>query len=289
MAPNEMPPGPPTRQATYEIPIAAQVADVWHALTDAEELERWFALTADVAPGPSGRYVLRWRDRHAGDDWPILAWEPPLHLALGMAKPAGAPGAAHVINDFVLEDAGDRTVLRVVASGFDAGASWDGFFDGVRRGWRFELRSLKHYLERHRGEPRAVAWAWAPISQPLDAAWRTILAPDGWAPTRPLDQLRPGERYAIAAPDETVLSGTVTVVDRPTDFAGTVDEFKDGLLRVQLEPKRSGASATVWLAAYGIDAGQMAALETRWQTMLERLVNVGSAGQRERQATASLR
>jgi uncharacterized protein YndB with AHSA1/START domain len=261
-----------TRGAQYELPIAVPRDQVWRALTDAHELEQWFPLTATVIAGLGGRYSLRWGDRHAIDDWPIVAWEPPRHLAVGMPKPPGAPPPAHIVTDFVLESVGAQTVLRVVASGFDADAVWDDFFSGIRRGWRFELGSLKHYLEEHAHEIRYVAWAWLSSALSPDAAWRALLAPGGWQPRTPLEQLRPGDRYALAAPGGSSLTGTVMVVDRPTDFSGTVDEFNDGLLRVHLEPRRSGVDVAVWLATYGMDPGRIATLEGVWQSALDRII-----------------
>jgi uncharacterized protein YndB with AHSA1/START domain len=264
-----------TRSASYEVPIDAAPDVVWQALTDPQELERWFPLTARVTPGPGGSFSLRWRDRHSGDDWRVLTWESGRHLSLGMPKPAGAPAPDHIVNDFVLASQGEGTILRVVASGFDPEAEWDAFFNGVRRGWRFELGSLKHYLEHHRGRSRAVAWAHAPIRGSYADGWRVIFGRRGWVPTRPPDHLHAGDRYALTAPDGTSVSGTVSIADWPTDFSGTIDELNNGILRVQIEASQSQATATVWAAAYGIDLQQMIELEQRWQPALETALRAG--------------
>jgi hypothetical protein len=188
-----------------------------------------------------------------------------------MPKPTDAPPPPHIVTDFVLEGTGDRTLLHVVASGFDPGAQWDAFFDGVRRGWRFELGSLKHYLQWHSGRNRTVAWAFAPVSLSLNHGWRAALGPGGWHASSELEMLSAGDPYTLTAPDGSRLSGTVTIIDPPTDFTGTVDEFNNGLLRIQLEPAFIG----VWLATYGVDTARLAALERRWQSALERLATSG--------------
>jgi uncharacterized protein YndB with AHSA1/START domain len=257
-----------TRSAEYVVPIAAPADAVWRALTDPRELERWFPLTASVTPGVGGEYVLRWGDVHSGDDWPILAWEPVRHLRIGMPKPPGAPAPPHIITDFELENQGGRTVLRVVASGFDPAARWETFFDGIRRGWRFELRSLRHYLEHHRGEARVVAWARTSFDSTNEEMWSRLFGPGGWVPDRPIDQLGEGDCYRLTAPDGTIVSGTVYIVDRPTDFTGSVDEVNGGVLRVQLEPARAGGDIGLWLGAYGVAPERMQALERGWQTAL---------------------
>lgn len=259
------------RSAEYVVPIAAPLQAVWKALTDPRELERWFPFTASVTPGLGGHFTLRWRDVHVGDDWQIFEWEPDRHLRIGMPKPDGAPTPAHVITDFVLEDQGGKTVLRVVASGFDADAKWDTFFSGVRRGWRFELGSLRHYLEHHRGTPRAVAWTRAQFRKSPADMWGAFFGPAGWVADRPVDTLREGDRYRLTSPDGFVLSGTVRIVDRPTDFTGTVDELGNGLLRLQLEPGRAGSQIGLWVAAWGEKPERMAALERAWQEPLEKL------------------
>jgi uncharacterized protein YndB with AHSA1/START domain len=264
-----------TRSATYTVTIEATPDVVWAALTDPRELERWFPLAARVIPGLGGTYSLRWRDRHAGDDWPVLAWEPQCHLAVGLPKPVGSAAPAWVVNDFVLEDHGQHTVLRLVASGFDPDSEWDAFFNGVRRGWRYELGSLKHYVEHHRGRTRTVAWAHARVTASFDDAWAAIFGRVGWVPICPPDELRPGDHYALTAPDGLSASGTVLVTERPTDFSGTIDELNDALLRVQLEPSQGDGVATVWIAAYGVDPDRMAALETSWQAALERVLRTG--------------
>ena len=48
--------------------------------------------------------------------------------------------------------------MRLVHSGFGAGAEWDDEFDSISNGWKFERRGLRHYLQRHFGKDRRVAW-----------------------------------------------------------------------------------------------------------------------------------
>ena len=271
-------PKSPLRSAEYVVPIAVPAADVWAALTDPRELERWFPLTAGVAPGVGGSMDLRWGE-HEGEVWPILAWEPLRRLTIGMAKPPGAPAPSHVLTDFVLEDRGSSTVVRVVASGFDADAEWDSFYHGIRRGWRFELRGLRHYLERHRGERRTVAWARSRFDGSYEAMWSALFGSDGWTPGSPVEQARDGDRYRLQAPDGMSISGTVCIVEHPKDFTGTIDELNDAVLRVQLEPTTAGNQAGVWVAAYGVDAERMTSLAASWQRALTALAEGRAARQ----------
>src|SRR5689334_14016537 len=57
------------------IVLDASVEAVWRALTDAEELMRWFPLQATVEPGVGGTITLSWGESGAGGAT-IAIWEP---------------------------------------------------------------------------------------------------------------------------------------------------------------------------------------------------------------------
>ena len=65
------------QQRAFEmsLDLAATPAEVWRALTEAEELVRWFPLQARVTPGAGGTMFWSWGDT---GDWEtrIDAWEP---------------------------------------------------------------------------------------------------------------------------------------------------------------------------------------------------------------------
>jgi uncharacterized protein YndB with AHSA1/START domain len=47
-------------EVVREIEIEADPEDVWAALTDARQLEEWFANDVELDPRPGGRGVFRW-------------------------------------------------------------------------------------------------------------------------------------------------------------------------------------------------------------------------------------
>jgi hypothetical protein len=232
------------RSVEYRIEIAAPSDVVWKAITDAKELERWFPLTASVTPGVGGALTL----------------------------PGKRP---HVIHDFTLEDHGTKSVLRLVAHGFDPNAEWDAFFDGVARGWRYELESLRHYLENHRGRDRVVAWVRTPLPVGAERAWATLFAAGGWHSDAPVERKRRGDRYSIAAPGGTALTGTVVISDHPKDFTGTAEgpSLNNAFLRTQVDTEPDGLVLGVWLEAWGVPATTLAAIEAAWQPALDNLFN----------------
>ena len=45
-----------------ELHLDAPTDEVWHALTDPERLERWFANEVELDPTPGGRATFRWEN-----------------------------------------------------------------------------------------------------------------------------------------------------------------------------------------------------------------------------------
>jgi len=247
----------PTRAVRGEVEVAASVETVWRALTDARELERWFPLEARVEPGPGGKIFMSWRNEYAGES-AITAWEPGRRLQTTWGFEGEGPERAVQLTDYWVEGRGGTTVVRVVTSGFPADEAWDEWFEGTRRGWAFELRSLKHYLERHRGEDRGVVYVRRRVAATPATAWARLWAPDGIS-----RHLPDGDRFLDEPPHLLALH---------------VPELGDGLLRVTPEVCTRGAEyrdVTLWLQAYGLEAARLAALRAEWSGALARLFPAG--------------
>lgn len=255
--------GDRTRSVQREIRIAAPPDVVWKALTDAEELRRWFPLEARVTPGPGGRLWMRW-DATELDDTRIDVWEPERHL-----RTTGTQGGwAGLATDYYLRSAeGGTTVLRVVSSGFGSGEDWDELLEAYGEGWDFELRGLRHYLERHRGRDRVVAWARAPYTVSHEEAWARITSPGGWFGERGLRELAEGRRYSARTASGHDLAGVVHNWQPPRQFSGTVEDLGDALMRVQLY----GGAVSLWLSTYRLPEADVRVIEQRWQEALDGL------------------
>jgi uncharacterized protein YndB with AHSA1/START domain len=271
----------PTAGRTIEqsVEIAAPIEAVWKALTDADELVRWFPLEARVNPGPGGSIWMSWKNEYQWET-PIEIWDPPrrLRLSYGLSSqptPGGTletdPSFGHlqVAIDYHLEARGGGTFLRLVHSGFGPGSEWDEEFDATNRGWIFELGSLRHYLERHRGVARDVVYARVRIDLPREEAWSRVLGADGLrAPAA--GALRPGARYALATATGDALEGRVLAFEPPKAFEATVANLNDALMRLNVDdlPLRKVRDVTLWIQTYGLPADQVAALRARWEKKL---------------------
>lgn len=268
------------RVVKAQIEIDAPADAVWRALTDAQELTRWFPLKARVEPGAGGSIWLSWEDLYEGESR-IRIWEPNSHLrtgylpgeATGEAAPeaageGGRPGALELLVDYFIESKGNRSVLRVVHSGFGREGEWDDEYEGVRRGWAYELRSLRHYLERHRGSDRRVAWALKPLKMEDQRAWDLLLSPQGLLAEGGIEGLEEDANYSIHTPGGLRLEGTVWINQPPLDFSGTVSNLNDALFRIGIESGHGARSLLLWLAAYDVPKDEMARATDEFEGIL---------------------
>ena len=247
------------RVVEREITIDAPVDAVWKALTDADELTRWFPTHARVTPGEGGAIWMCWEDHYDAES-AIEIWEPNRHLRARF--PAERPQLA---TDYYLEGRGGGTVLRVVTSGFGSGEDWDEMFAGVKHGWAFELRGLQHYLENHRGHSRAVAWANTPTGLTNEEAWSRLTKPGGWLnPDGELNVTESGS-YSLRTATGEHMAGTVQAWSPPRQFVGTVDGLNNAMFRMELEGTSGSVRLMLWLSTYDVPEADVHAIQTRWR------------------------
>jgi uncharacterized protein YndB with AHSA1/START domain len=254
------------------VEIAAPVDSVWKAITDARELERWFPLQARVTPGEGGEVFMSWGPPWEGGSR-IEIWEEGRRLRTRGFLEHGDRSMV----EYTLEARGGKTVLRLVHSGFAHGSDWDDeLFGGTERGWRYELRSLRHYLERHAGVDRRALWPRAKVSGGAAEVWRRLLGRDGFVREGSIEGLKEGARYRVTTATGDALGGTVLVNDPPWEFAGTAEGLNDGLVCLRAydvagpEPK-DGHAASVWLSTWGAPQAEVEALGARWKKLLDEL------------------
>ena len=157
------------RVIDQSIEINASEEAVWKALTDAEELTRWFPPEARVTPGKGGSIWFSWGSGVEGSSL-IEVWEPNRRLTL--SEPNG------VRIDYFIEKSGQATVLRLVHYGFGPGAEWDDAYDATQAGWAYFLYNLRFYLERHAGEPRHMISVRSRVPTREDA-WSLLKSAEG--------------------------------------------------------------------------------------------------------------
>ena len=138
------------------IDIKATPEEVFRAITDPEQIVKWFAPYARVDPRLGGGYDISW-DPELNGSGVISVWDPPRHFAQYSerseaynceGKPVETGVAQKIAIDYYLEATADgMTRLRLVQSGFGPEAAWDDEFDATKTGWAEFLQKLKEILE----------------------------------------------------------------------------------------------------------------------------------------------
>jgi uncharacterized protein YndB with AHSA1/START domain len=215
------------RSHETKIEIEASTEAVWKALTEAEELKRWFCVEARVEPGAGGSVWVSWGPGLEGSSR-IESWEPgrQLRTVLEDYRPAGAGEGvvpSRVAVDYYLEGQGGTTLLRVVHSGFGFGPGWDEEYEGTKRGWPVFLKTLKHALERHPGEPSRQITVMRQFAGTQAEAWARLVGPAGIVVEN--------ERFRV---EGTSLAGNLDLLAAPVELAGVVKTLNDALMWLTL-------------------------------------------------------
>ncbi len=265
-----------------ELELAAEPGAVWAALTRADELMNWFPLQAEVRPGEGGAVHLSWDGAWEGD-LEIQVWEPERHLrtAWPWTEEEGMRGQPNsVAVDYYIEARrGGGTLLRLVHSGFPVGPEWEDIFDGTRRGWSYELRSLKHYLENHRGVERSVARVRRAMAGFANQeVWDRLWSRQGLVAAGGIEPIETGAGYAFTMPGGIELSGRILVAFAPTDLGATVAGIGNSLFRVAVGHPGTGPDeppeVQLWLATWGVLKDRIEQVESAWRAALDRILRV---------------
>jgi uncharacterized protein YndB with AHSA1/START domain len=250
----------PTRAIERAVEIDAPIEAVWKAISEGEELAKWFALDARVTPGVGGEVWLSWPGMEGAS--PISVWEPGKRL-----QTREEHGPVLMTVDWHLEAKGGKTLLRLVHSGFGADAAWDDQYDDTSRGWTVFVGNLVHYLERHRGSAVRQIMIPVPIEVAVDEAWQRFMGPRGIA----LDTtaLAAGGRYATTAATGDLLEGVLDLLLAPRAFGGTVTGWNDAMLRMEFQGGGPG-KIQCWfvILTYGMPEADVEALRARWTALL---------------------
>ncbi|MEC9374705.1 MAG: SRPBCC domain-containing protein [Planctomycetota bacterium] len=278
---------PNTRSIDTSIDIAAPPESVWSALTTAEGLTNWFPLEARVTPGVGGKIWSSWGE-HMQGECRIDVWEPNQRLKVmypQMNPSADRPGEDAdpwagdlAATDYIISAGEHGTTLRLVHSGFSTDAVWDDLYDATTRGWSFELRGLRHYLERHPKGTRTVSNAMTVFDFPLDEAWRRLMGPDGLNAGDALEGAKEGDRRTITPAGGEELKVRVQVHTPGRAAALVVENWNEALLRFHFdewrhpEPRRN---AYLWISTYDLPEKRLEPIRRDWMERFNRLFTGG--------------
>ena len=260
-----------TRRFEMQIQIAAPRDAVWQAIASDEGLRRWFAPEASVDAQVGGEIVWAWRDHHRwAQQIEILEPGARLRTRYDSRVDDGDGGKKPLFVDFLLEGEGGCTNLRLVQSGFGSESGFDQEYDGIRRGWPVELRSLRLYLEQHPGQERVLAWSSLEVDMDPGQAWQHLTGDEGFACGEAIDSMSEGQSFELTSPDGDVFRGHVLQC-HAHEFSADLCNYDRAFFRLSVDDWDGKSLVWCWLAAYERDSAEMAALQERWDARLSRL------------------
>lgn len=137
------------RTIELSVEVTGRPEEVWAAIATSDGVSAWLQPT-EIEERPGGHYSF---DLQAGagpnDTGHVAAYEPPVRFrteGVRWAPENGAPPAELATEWTVEARDGGTCVVRMVMSGFGAGAARDEEIDGVSSGMRAALRSLRRHL-----------------------------------------------------------------------------------------------------------------------------------------------
>jgi uncharacterized protein YndB with AHSA1/START domain len=267
--------GTSTRKQEHEIVIDASADAVWKAITDAEELTRWFVEAARVEPGVGGKFWISWGGAE-GSPSTIEAWEPNRLLRVALAPfdmgPAKHDGMKPIIDEYTIERRDGKTVLRLVSSGIPDVKEWDGFYDGTDAGWPSFFRTLRHYLENHAGKPRASIKVVGKLDCALEEGWARLTGPAGFG-FEPVA----GEVFSTRTSAGEALHGRVVFVKAPGLLELSIREFDNAFFAHSMACSGGGQYVYSVLSVYGKSAAEVDAIRARWEPWLTSVLGLQPA------------
>jgi uncharacterized protein YndB with AHSA1/START domain len=259
-----------------KLEVLAPAEAVWKAITEGEELTRWFCSKATCQSGLGGEQHIAW-----GGGVKVMqvitVWEPNSHLRTEVVRPkpgkaaSSEPAEPYAI-DWHLETEGGGTRVRMVASGFGDGPEWDYEYEGTYAGWDVYHWILMHYLEYHRGKVANNVILYAMLELLPAEAWNSLAGSQGLAREGSLADLSIGGpfRFVTAAGDE--FAGVVRKYEAGKSFAGLVESLNKSILVMELAtaPGR-GDFLYLALSTWGLPMADVDALGARLKSLIHGL------------------
>jgi uncharacterized protein YndB with AHSA1/START domain len=137
------------RGYAHRVDIAADVQQVWRALTEVENLTQWCSPAAEIRARQGGLFRAS-VDRVTELEAHIDVYEPGRRLRLIYLPSAALPPTdSAIIDDFILESVALGTILRLLGSGVPSAIEWDTQYRRLRMGWLQAMTRLKVFAETH--------------------------------------------------------------------------------------------------------------------------------------------
>ncbi|WP_321478129.1 SRPBCC domain-containing protein [uncultured Paludibaculum sp.] len=247
------------RSHDLSVEIDATPEQVWKAISEGDQITRWFAPIATVEPGEGGKVTISWGPGMEGSA-PITVWEPGHRLA--WTEDHGEKGPRVV--EFTVESGAGKTTLRLVHSGFGADASFDSEYESTGGGWTSFVQLLRYDLENTRGWASQTVNKMAMITRPPAALMADLKAAIAYADAG-------SGRYQAKLPSGTGVAGTVIFQRDPGYLILGLDSIKGGSVGLFAEKWGETTALTTTWYLKGDAAAQADSLLQGWDELLKDL------------------
>ncbi|MGJ5819170.1 SRPBCC family protein [Paludibaculum fermentans] len=243
------------RHLDLSVEIEATPEQVWKAVSEGDQITRWFAPIATVEPGEGGKVTISWGPGMEGTA-PITAWEPGKRLA--WTEDHGAKGPRVV--EFIVEGEAGKTRLRLVHSGFGADASFDGEYESTSGGWSSFLQLLRHDLENTRALAAKTVNKMAMIKRPPAELMAGLKAGIAFEETA-------AGHYKATLPGGTSVSGAIVYRKDPGYLILGLDSIQGGAVGLFAEKWGDTTALTTTWYLKGEAAAQAETLLQGWDEL----------------------
>jgi hypothetical protein len=174
--------------------------------------------------------------------------------------------------DWFLEHSGGVTRVRMVASGFGEGPEWDHEYDGTFHGWDMFHKTLKHYLEHHRGEASANVVLYAMLAVPPSEAWTRLMGSEGLVREGSPDGISAGAPFHFVTSKGDILAGVVLQYTPDKTFSAMVESLNKAILNIEMcTMPGSGQFLYLSLNTWGLSSSEVDALRARLKAIVDGL------------------
>lgn len=134
------------------ISVKANVGEVWHALTDRDELENWWSEDVVIEPKVGGKFIEKWQDDEGTRQLAsgrVLISKPKKQIAFTWRE-KDWPQSSVTECSFTIEPQGPtKSLLKLTHSGWETlpPERRTVLLKEFKVGWTYHLKELKSYLD----------------------------------------------------------------------------------------------------------------------------------------------
>lgn len=248
------------RSIEVEIDVPGTPEQVWQAVATGPGISSWYVPhqveekaggTMSASFGESPEMQVNGR---------VAEWDPPSRVLFD----GGDPDEGLAFEWFVEPNDDTSCVVRLINSGFGAGAQWDVQFDAMKNGWQLFLSNLRLHLAHFTGQAAVASLPMTMIENDTDTAWKQLMERLGLPESVSVD-----ERVEVSGEGLPTLAGTVAEAENGRHILLVVDTPAPGTAFVATEQQGPVTMVSIWIYLYGDDG--KAATErdgSMWQQVL---------------------